>query len=349
MTTIQNALQEKDVSKHVRHAVSFLDRFEVNPSFPIVARSGGRSVGWMINTMIINIATNLVRRGSTGVTTPGLTSLNEEMTDHQNNGGMTIDKFNEMRAREGALVDGGGGLDAEEDKAHAEMGLSVTMDPRERIALLITVRNDIAVKLMAKARRRESVLMPGTMIYEPFDTVETLAETFDAQAAKESRTLTQRQKNEMVALKRRGITEEKVQAQINRRHTANVNFMKDNKNEILGEIEKVYSVIPSTLEAEGAWDKLPALDRLRLMQLLDGAWYRESERELISSVADGRRLGATNSLLLDYERIAFRDDVVKFMKSPQVKPELDAADAISPLPVFQPLPQLDVEVHTKTA
>lgn len=296
-----------------------MHRMRFHPAYPYIFRAAGRSVCGSINFTLLNLAQGIIRAGVAAAESGEPTALDAP-------GG--IDAYNELRADDDAHT--------EELRNREEQGLTVMPDPMLLGALLKCVYSYVAEELHDHCAKIEMLTKPGVLMPDPWTVAETVQQTIGRQLIAAPREMTSRMKAEAAVL---GVAPEEILAVIRRQQDTQVQFLKENKDRILEIIDQMVYHNPDDLEIVGIFDRLPAINRLRLMASADGGLYRASIRERNNYVISSNKNRLTAKSHLDEERREFRVEIEAFCKDPKVKRELaEAEDRGAALPQFFPVP-----------
>jgi hypothetical protein len=296
---------------------------KINSSFPFVGRAVLRGVVSSLNFQVLTLAQQMVRQQQQEANLSADSLLS---------GG--IDNYNEAAAAAEER--------AESERMRAEQGHEVRMPALELGALLLTLSNNFREELLSHAGMIESMLRPGTMLPNPYDLGESVEETLTRQMARAPRMSSAQAKAEMKAY---GFSEEKLAEAFKKQHESQLNFLKENKELILSHVERMRTLAGVTdNDAEAAWDKLPTIQKLRLLAAADNGLYYAAQRELTNFLVYNRPNGKSNAGLLVSERRVIHAEINDIMKNPTTKREIDAEiERGASLPNLQPLPEIEVK------
>jgi len=288
---------------------------------PVVAVAAGRGVVGSINFALIALASGIIR--------------NEIRMGGTGEG---IDAYNELRSGQAAAE--------EDDRQMEEQGASTRMNPMVLGGMLRAVRGYLCDDMVAVAPKVELVLSKK-VVPDPYACGDRITDTLDFQISREPRGLTAAMKAEAKAL---NISEEELMQGFLAQNKNNVAFLATNRSLVLECIERMTFENPDTLGAEGIYDKLPAINRLRLLAACDAGLMRratqEKKRHIVWRQADA--LG--NVALLEGERRELRKRINAWLAESKVKREIkEELDRGVNLPVLNDLPVIPKDEAAKKA
>lgn len=305
---------------------------KIDSSFPIVGRTIGRDLCSAINYMVLGLAQNIVRKNLQDTVTSSDDPTEEARQSYVHKHGTVggVDAHNTAIA---AAMER-----AESERNLGEQGHTQYMEQIALGGLLLTIRNTTAQHLEEKASFTESILTPGVMLPNPYDVAQTIEEAFKSQLQRAPRVPDATLKAEMKA---HGFSEERVLELLKSRNNTQVEFLKKNENLMFEEIDKMLDkVYVGEDEFYAAYDKLPAIYKLRLLVAVDTGLFRQAEREFTSYIDRNRTAGKEASAILQASRIEVRKMIVLLEKDPAAARQLrEDVDRGAALPKMQPLPE----------
>lgn len=283
-------------------------------SMPIVARSAGRGIINSVNFGLIMSAQNMLRQ--------------ERQLHPEGDIGGGIDEYNRLLSQLSSAQ--------EEDENRVEQGHGDGVTELERCSMLRSIATWI----------NETQLLPNaTMVHyelsrvdapNPFEVGDSVEVTLSRQILRAPRELTTTMKMEAAAL---GLPEEAILAGLQRQQAVNSAFLSDNRHYVLDIIRRMEVHALDETSVVAMFEKLSALDRLRVYAAADGMMYRvgitQGQRWVVNKVQEGK----DNLAILNAERIHLREEINLFLKDPKVKKDIsEAVGRGATLPVLQPLP-----------
>ena len=285
-----------------------LNLIKVNEICPTIGRSAGRAVVGSINFQLVNAAIRHIKREMFGVPVDGTPD---------------IDAFN---TNQSAIDD-----ETESAQARVEQGFTIPEDPLVLASLLKIIANNIADNLEDNAGRVRS-LSTNKMLPNPYDIAPTVEQSFEQQLKLQPTISKAVIKAEAAEL---GVSEEEILSAQTKRQDAQTRFLKENKALILETVRNLHWKGDENMDADLAFDRLPAMTRVRLASKADAGLLRAREREIVSYVQFGREDAKGNIKLIDGTRNELLDEVHNWMQIPNFKREYnDVLERSNQAPVF---------------
>lgn len=291
---------------------------QFDSSRPVVARTGGSAAIGSANFLIANLLQRDLRASRRMAVQPEASG---------------IDGANDAAADDAAA--------AEEARVRLEQGFDTEMHVLEHAGLLRVFRDAIAEDLLENAAMIEAVTKPGVQIPDPFHVGAPFVDAIQFQISRAPQALSEARV--MAEARALGVKPEVIRAAVLNRHNRQVQFLKDNRQEILDKYEGLVALNAdghpyTTAEVEAVFDKLPAMTRLRLCKAADSGMYKATEREVERHLnGNGEAMG--NVGLLNGTRRELRASVAKLMADGNFKREVDAAQSRGAnMPVWSPAP-----------
>lgn len=299
-------------------------------SRPVIARSAGRSVVAHANFALRGLCERIIRQTRFG----GGTQIAEATG---------VDGMNEDAA---AIAER-----AEEMRNRAEQGHDTGMPMEEQAGLLKLVRDAIACDLEDNAGRKPMLTDPSKTMPDTYHVGAAFEESIDWQLRQKANLPSEtRITAEAKAL---NVTAEDIRRVVLERHTTQVQFLRDNKEDI---IAKYHGLIAFGQDGHpygvgdiaAVFDRLPAMTRLRLYKAADTGLFKQRDKELARHLGIAPRPQgeehvdtAGNIALIDGTRRELLKEVAELMKQPTFAREIEEAQARGAnLPTFSPAPHV---------
>ena len=286
-----------------------LSLIKFDPKCPTIARNVGRSLVSSLNVNIINLASRIHRTNMYGITEAS-----------------GVDGFNDKLAADADTIAGEENL--------VEQGFDQVLENHFLLSLFITIRDHIAEDVDEHAGKVRSLVL-NKLIPNQFDLTQSIKDSYRFLMNIQRDIPPQVLKAEADAL---GLSVDEIVKAHNKIAESNKTFMKENEEAVM---EIIHSCPGFDGTAEEAFNRLPAIVKMRLIFKADQGCARAIQRETIMYVQRGMP-DAPGSIRLIF---GVRQDLRKYLETLEAdadfRKELD--EALERGAQYPTLPELTIK------